>query len=84
MTTQRPRSALVTGSSGGLGLAVAESLAAAGFNIVVHGLEAAAAVQPAMAALAARHGIGAEFAIAPPASCFVLGNVFAHHAPVSL
>ena len=43
MTTQRLRSALVTGSSGGLGLAVAESLAAAGFNIILHGLEETAA-----------------------------------------
>jgi 3-hydroxybutyrate dehydrogenase len=55
------RSALVTGSSGGLGLAVAESLAAAGFNIVLHGLEDAAAMQPTTAALAARHGIRAVY-----------------------
>jgi 3-hydroxybutyrate dehydrogenase len=61
MTTQPLRSALVTGSSGGLGLAIAESLAAAGFNIVLHGLEDAAAMQPATAALAARHGIGAIY-----------------------
>ena len=61
MTTQRPRSALVTGSSGGLGLAVAESLAAAGFNIILHGLEEAAIVQPTTAALTARHGVGAVY-----------------------
>jgi len=61
MVTQPLRSALITGSSGGLGLAVAESLAAAGFNIVLHGLEEAAAMQPATAALTARHGIGAVY-----------------------
>jgi 3-hydroxybutyrate dehydrogenase len=61
MATQPLRSALVTGSSGGLGLAVAESLAAAGFNIVLHGLEDAAAMQPAAAALAARHSVRAVY-----------------------
>jgi 3-hydroxybutyrate dehydrogenase len=55
------RSALVTGSSGGLGFAVAESLAAAGFNIVLHGLDEAAASQPSAAALAQRHGIAAVY-----------------------
>ena len=54
-------SALVTGSSGGLGLAIAESLAAAGFNIVLHGLEDAAAMHAAAAALAARHGVDAVY-----------------------
>ena len=34
------RSALITGSSGGLGYAIAESLAAAGHAIVLHGIEA--------------------------------------------
>jgi 3-hydroxybutyrate dehydrogenase len=61
MATRPLRSALVTGSSGGLGLAVAESLAAAGFNIVLHGLEEAAVMAPPTAALTARHGIGAVY-----------------------
>jgi 3-hydroxybutyrate dehydrogenase len=55
------RSALITGSSGGLGVAVADSLAAAGFNIILHGLDDVAAMQPTTAALAARHGIGAIY-----------------------
>src|ERR1700678_3622895 len=61
MATQPLRSALVTGSSGGLGLAVAESLAAAGFNIVLPWLEEGAVMQSTTAALTARHGIGAVY-----------------------
>ncbi|WP_315831545.1 SDR family oxidoreductase [Bradyrhizobium prioriisuperbiae] len=55
MTASR-RSALVTGSGGGLGLAVAGSLAAAGCDIVLHGIEEAAVVEPQRAALEASHG----------------------------
>jgi 3-hydroxybutyrate dehydrogenase len=60
MAMQAIRSALVTGSTGGLGLAVADGLAAAGFNIVLHGLEKTAAMEPTTAALA-RHGIRAVY-----------------------
>jgi 3-hydroxybutyrate dehydrogenase len=62
--TARSRSALVTGSSGGLGHAVAESLAASGFDIVLHGLDEPEAVEPARAALAARHGIDVVYGAA--------------------
>ena len=56
------RSALVTGSGGGLGYAVAESLAAGGFNIVLHGLDEPQAVETQRAALAGRHGIAVAIA----------------------
>jgi 3-hydroxybutyrate dehydrogenase len=60
MDTSR-RSALVTGSSGGLGHAVAESLAASGYNIVLHGLEDPEAMQPICDALEARHHVAAAY-----------------------
>jgi 3-hydroxybutyrate dehydrogenase len=46
----------VTGSSGGLGYAVAESLAAAGYDIVLHGIDEPDSVEPARVALQTRHG----------------------------
>lgn len=46
--------ALVTGSAGGLGLAIAESLAAAGANVVVHDL---ASPREAAESLASRYGV---------------------------
>lgn len=55
------RSALVTGSTGGLGLAVADCMAAAGFNIILHGLDEPAAMQPTVSALAARHRVGVVY-----------------------
>jgi 3-hydroxybutyrate dehydrogenase len=55
------RSALVTGSSGGLGYAVAESLAASGFDIILHGLDEPDAMEPARAALAARHAVAIKY-----------------------
>ena len=56
MVSPPRRSALVTGSTAGLGYAVAESLAAAGHDIVLHGIDEPENVEPARTALQARHG----------------------------
>lgn len=45
------KTALVTGSSGGIGLAIAQDLAAAGSNVVLHGLEDPSVVTEQLAAL---------------------------------
>jgi 3-hydroxybutyrate dehydrogenase len=51
------RGALVTGSSGGLGFAIAEGLASAGCHVVLHGVEAAEALSPRISRLKQRYGI---------------------------
>lgn len=61
MSISQRRAALVTGSSGGLGLVIAESLAAAGHDIVLHGIEGPETVEPARAALEGRHGAKAFY-----------------------
>jgi 3-hydroxybutyrate dehydrogenase len=51
------KTALVTGSTNGLGHAVVEGLARAGCNVMVHGLEPAMAVEAQIAALKRDHGV---------------------------
>ena len=51
------RIALVTGSTQGIGLAIAEAMAKAGAQVVVHGIEAPAQGGPIAAGLAERHGV---------------------------
>jgi len=55
------RAALVTGSSNGIGLAVAKDLAKAGCNIVLHGLEAEDAMQSQREALESEHGVSVSY-----------------------
>jgi 3-hydroxybutyrate dehydrogenase len=56
----RGRVALVTGSVGGIGLAVASALATAGCDVVLHGLATAEEAAPALAGIAG-HGVEARF-----------------------
>lgn len=51
------KNALVTGSAAGLGYAMAEGLARAGCNIVLHGIETADSVRPQQDRLARDHGV---------------------------
>ncbi len=57
----RGRTAAVTGSTGGIGRAVAEALAGAGANIVLNGFGDAAEIEEQRAGLEARFGIGAAW-----------------------
>ena len=56
-----PRTAVITGSSSGIGRGIAEGLAAAGYNIVLNGIESAKQINPARKALKVKHGIKAIY-----------------------
>lgn len=56
------KTALVTGSAGGLGFAIAEELARAGCNIVLHGVEPPESVRAQQALLEQTHGVAATYA----------------------
>jgi len=53
--------ALVTGSTSGIGLGIAEALAAQGANIVLNGFGDAAEIEKLRAAMAQRHGVTVEY-----------------------
>ena len=55
------KTALVTGSAAGIGYVVADALAQAGCNVVLHGIEPAEAVQAQVAALERTHGVAASY-----------------------
>ena len=57
MATLAGKCALITGSTAGLGYAIAEALAAAGCNIVLNGIVPADEGSAAQRKLEARHGI---------------------------
>jgi len=53
--------AVITGSSAGLGFAIAEGLAGAGCDIALHSIESEAAVAPQVKSLQYRHGVRATY-----------------------
>ena len=56
MTTTQ-KSAVVTGSSSGIGLGIAEGFAAAGMNVMMNGIEPRDEIQPICDRLATAHGV---------------------------
>ncbi|MCR9257851.1 MAG: 3-hydroxybutyrate dehydrogenase [Alphaproteobacteria bacterium] len=52
-----PRSAVVTGSSSGIGLGIAEGFAAAGMNVMMNGIESPEEIRPICDRLADEHGV---------------------------
>ncbi|MFA7263099.1 MAG: 3-hydroxybutyrate dehydrogenase [Caulobacter sp.] len=62
MTSElRGQVAIITGSTSGIGLGLAEALAAAGVNLVLNGLGDAATIEATRAGLAARHGVQVRY-----------------------
>jgi 3-hydroxybutyrate dehydrogenase len=57
----KPKLALVTGSTSGIGLGIAEALAGAGYNLVLNGLGAGDAIEKLRADLAVRHKVEVHF-----------------------
>ena len=55
------RSALVTGSSDGLGFAMAEGLARSGCNVVLHGLEPPESVRDSLARIEQEYPVEAAY-----------------------
>lgn len=62
MTDQTPRkTAIVTGSTSGIGKAIAEALAAAGCDVVVNSFSDTAADHKVAETIAAKHGVRALY-----------------------
>lgn len=60
-TEARRRCAVVTGSTSGIGLGIAERLAAAGFNVVLNGFGDAEQIERSRAALADQTGVDVRY-----------------------
>jgi 3-hydroxybutyrate dehydrogenase len=61
MSALKGQVAIVTGSTSGIGLGLADQLAAAGVNVVLNGLGEAAQIERARADLATRHGVEVRY-----------------------
>lgn len=59
--TVKDKTALITGSSGGIGYSMAEGLARAGCNVVLHGIEPAESMLTQQAQLERAHGVSAGY-----------------------
>ncbi|WP_207553535.1 SDR family oxidoreductase [Teichococcus deserti] len=78
------RRALITGSTGGLGLAVAEVLAAQGCALHLHGLATADEAGPVRAGLAARHGVDVAYHRADLADPAAIAALMAGVGPIDI
>ncbi len=82
------RTALITGSTSGIGLAIAEAFARAGASIVLNGFGERAQVESLRAELAARHGVAVDYDAAdmssPAAIELMMKTALAAHGTVDI
>ncbi|RYZ01226.1 MAG: SDR family oxidoreductase [Comamonadaceae bacterium] len=82
------KTALVTGSTGGLGQAIAEALAHEGCNIVLHGIQDPDAMQPVQAGIAERTGVRVDYQRCdlsdPSAIEAMMGRITSSHGRVDV
>ena len=82
------KTALVTGSTGGIGLCMAQALARAGCNVLLHGLEPVAAMREPLAQLEGEHGIKARYQQAdladPAAIAAMIGTATDRHGAIDI
>ena len=72
------KTALITGSSGGIGHAMAEGLARAGCNVVLHGIEEPASMQARLADIERAHGVAADYVQADLADAAAIAAMMQH------
>ena len=61
MTSLKGRAALITGSTSGIGLGVAKTLAASGVNVMLNGFGDGGAIEKTRAAIAGEHGVEVHY-----------------------
>ena len=74
------KTALVTGSTSGIGLGIAEAFARAGANVVLNGFGDAAQIERLRARLAAEHDVS----VAYDGADRLFGRLQAAHTPVGM
>ena len=78
------RRALVTGSTSGIGLGIARSLAAAGCGVVHHGLGSPSEIEALVKATADDHGVSATFAEADLLEVCEIEEMMAQHDDIDI
>jgi 3-hydroxybutyrate dehydrogenase len=76
----RGKTAIVTGSTSGIGLGIAKKLAESGANIVLNGLGDHAAIEETRADIAREHNVGVSYSDADMTSAEAIGEMIAQAA----
>ena len=82
------KTALITGSAGGLGFAMAQELARAGCNVVLHGIEPAEGLRARRAALEEAHGVATAYMQVDLSDCAaterMVGDIHERHGGIDV